>query len=158
MPPFEAFRDAESDHATLAHGLTHWTEHPQRQCRDLGRKSWNDAGYAAEELIAKLASAFICVDLNLAPETQEGNAAYIASCRMYMKHVRSHADELTGPRSLSLRSTALQRDLDIRNRVHSSSQRVGYLPSVDRIGRTPTASIAFHRHKGDVAPVAHVID
>jgi DNA-binding transcriptional LysR family regulator len=71
MPPFEAFRDAESDHATLAHGLTHWTEHPQRQCRDLGCKSWNDAGYAAEELIAKLASAFICVDLNLAPETQE---------------------------------------------------------------------------------------
>ncbi len=59
MPPFEAFRDAESDHATLAHGLTHWTEHPQRQCRDLGRKSWNDAGYAAEELIAKLARCLV---------------------------------------------------------------------------------------------------
>jgi hypothetical protein len=39
MPPFEAFRDAESDYATL-HRLTHWTEHPQRLCRDLERKSW----------------------------------------------------------------------------------------------------------------------
>ena len=28
MPPFEAFRDAESYYATLAHELTHWTRHP----------------------------------------------------------------------------------------------------------------------------------
>ena len=28
MPPFEAFRDAESYYATLAHELTHWTKHP----------------------------------------------------------------------------------------------------------------------------------
>jgi antirestriction protein ArdC len=57
MPPFEAFRDAESDYATLAHRLTHWTEHAQRLCRDLGRKRWGDAGYAAEELVAELGSA-----------------------------------------------------------------------------------------------------
>ena len=81
MPPFEAFRDAESDYATLAHRLTHSTEHPQRLCCDLGRKSWGDAGYAAEELVAELGSAFICAGLNLAPETPEENAAYLASCR-----------------------------------------------------------------------------
>ena len=39
MPPFEAFRDAESYYSTLAHEVTHWTKHPQRLDRDFGRKS-----------------------------------------------------------------------------------------------------------------------
>jgi antirestriction protein ArdC len=65
MPPFEAFRDAESYYATLAHELTHWTKHPQRLDRDFGRKSWGDEGYSREELVAELGSAFLCADLEL---------------------------------------------------------------------------------------------
>ena len=38
MPPFESFRDAESYYSTLAHEMTHWTKHPSRLARDLGRK------------------------------------------------------------------------------------------------------------------------
>jgi antirestriction protein ArdC len=40
MPPFESFRDAESYYATLAHECAHWTKHPARLARDLGRKTW----------------------------------------------------------------------------------------------------------------------
>ena len=79
MPPFEAFRDAESYYSTLAHELTHWTKHQSRLDRDLGRKSWGDAGYAAEELVAELGSAFLGADLELALEPREDNAAYIAT-------------------------------------------------------------------------------
>lgn len=79
MPPFEAFRDAESYYATLAHELTHWTKHPQRLDRDFGRKSWGDEGYSREELVAELGSAFLCADLELHQEPREDNAAYIAS-------------------------------------------------------------------------------
>lgn len=79
MPPFEAFRDAESYAATLAHELTHWTRHPARLARDLGRKQWGDAGYAMEELVAELGSAFLCADLGLTPEIRDDHAAYIAS-------------------------------------------------------------------------------
>jgi antirestriction protein ArdC len=39
MPPFEAFRDAESYYTVLAHECTHWTRHKSRLDRDLGRKS-----------------------------------------------------------------------------------------------------------------------
>jgi antirestriction protein ArdC len=60
MPPFEAFRDAESYYATLAHECTHWTRHDSRLARDLGHKRWGDAGYAMEELVAELGSAFLC--------------------------------------------------------------------------------------------------
>lgn len=79
MPPFETFRDAESYYATLAHELTHWTRHPSRLDRDFGRKRFGDEGYAREELVAELGSAFLSADLGLTPETREDHAAYIGS-------------------------------------------------------------------------------
>ena len=59
MPAFETFRDAESYAATLAHELTHWTKHDTRLARDMGRTRWGDEGYAKEELVAELGSAFL---------------------------------------------------------------------------------------------------
>ena len=77
MPPFETFRDSESHAATLAHELTHWTRHPSRLNRDLGRKRFGDEGYAFEELVAELGSAFLCADLQITPEIREDHASYI---------------------------------------------------------------------------------
>jgi antirestriction protein ArdC len=65
LPPFETFRDAESYYATLAHEITHWTRHPSRLDRDLGRKRHGDEGYAREELVAELGAAFLAADLGL---------------------------------------------------------------------------------------------
>ena len=79
MPPFETFRDAESHAATLAHELTHWTRHPARLARDFGRVRHGDEGYATEELVAELGSAFLCADLGITPEVCPDHAAYIAS-------------------------------------------------------------------------------
>jgi antirestriction protein ArdC len=78
MPPFEAFSDAESYYATLAHESTHWTKHPSRLDRQFGRKQWGDAGYAEEELVAELGAAFLCADLELALQPREDHASYIA--------------------------------------------------------------------------------
>ncbi len=79
MPPFECFRDAESFYGTLGHETTHWTRHGKRLDRDFGRKRWGDEGYAAEEIVAELGSAFLCADLDLTPEPREDHAAYIDS-------------------------------------------------------------------------------
>jgi antirestriction protein ArdC len=67
------------DAATLAHELTHWTKHDKRLARDMGRAKWGDEGYAREELVAELGSAFLCADLGITPETREDHAAYIAT-------------------------------------------------------------------------------
>lgn len=77
MPPFEAFRDAESYYATLAHECVHWTKHPARLDRDFGRQKWGDEGYAREELVAELGSAFLSADLGLTPEPRPDHADYI---------------------------------------------------------------------------------
>jgi len=86
IPLFEAFRDAESYYATLAHELTHWTKHSQRLNRDFGRKIWGDEGYSHEELVAELGSAFLCADLELHQEPREDNAAYIATWLEVLKN------------------------------------------------------------------------
>ena len=79
MPPFETFRDAESHAATLAHELTHWTKHERRLARDFGTQRNGDEGYAREELVAELGSAFLCADLGITPEVRDDHAAYITT-------------------------------------------------------------------------------
>lgn len=86
MPPIESFESAESYYATLAHESTHWTRHATRLERDFGRKTWGDEGYAREELVAELGSAFLCCDLELTPEVRDDHASYIASWLEVLKH------------------------------------------------------------------------
>lgn len=85
MPPLEAFRDAESHAATLAHEITHWTRHESRLAREFGRKRWGDEAYAMEELVAELGSAFLCADLNITPEVRDDHAAYLANWLKVLK-------------------------------------------------------------------------
>lgn len=84
-PPFIAFETAESYYATLGHETTHWTRHPSRLDRNLGRKKWGDEGHAMEELVAELGSAYLCADLGLVPDVREENAAYIANWLKVLK-------------------------------------------------------------------------
>jgi antirestriction protein ArdC len=88
MPPFESFRDAESYYATLAHETTHWTRHKSRLHRDFGRKRFGDEGYAMEELVAELGSAFLSADLDLTPDVREDHVSYIASWIKVLKNDR----------------------------------------------------------------------
>jgi antirestriction protein ArdC len=85
MPPFETFQDAESHAATLAHELTHWTKHDSRLARDMGRVKWGDEGYAKEELVAELGSAFLCADRGITPEVRPDHADYIGSWLTILK-------------------------------------------------------------------------
>jgi len=79
LPSIESFRDIESYYATLAHESIHRTKHPSRLNRDFGRTVWGDEGYAREELVAELGTAFLCADLEITPEVQEDHASYIAT-------------------------------------------------------------------------------
>ncbi len=85
MPPFESFQDAESYYSTLAHETNHWTMHKSRLDRDFGSKRWGDEGYAREELVAELGSAFLSADLGLTPEIRDDHSAYIDSWLKVLK-------------------------------------------------------------------------
>ena len=59
IPAQGQFRDAGSYYATLLHELAHWTGHPARCARELGKR-FGDNAYAMEELIAEIGAAFLC--------------------------------------------------------------------------------------------------
>jgi antirestriction protein ArdC len=79
-------QDLAAHAATLAHELTHATKHSKRLARDFGRVRYGDEGYAREELVAELGSAFLCADLNITPEVREDHAAYISSWITILKN------------------------------------------------------------------------
>lgn len=78
LPPFQSFQDPESFYTTALHELAHWTKHPSRLDRDLGRKKWGDRGYAEEELVGELAATFLAADLGLEMEPRDEHARYLA--------------------------------------------------------------------------------
>ena len=78
LPTLEQFADTLSYYGTLAHEVGHWTGHETRCKRDLkGRFGSED--YAAEELVAELAAAFLSARLGLTQEPREDHAQYLGS-------------------------------------------------------------------------------
>jgi antirestriction protein ArdC len=75
LPERELFADAGSYYATALHELVHWSGHPSRLGRELGRR-FGDAAYAMEELIAEIGSAFLCAACRLEGRLQ--HASYVA--------------------------------------------------------------------------------
>ena len=55
------------------------TDSEKRLNRDCGRKRWGDEGYAMEELVAELGSAFLCADLGIDLSNRTDHASYIDS-------------------------------------------------------------------------------
>jgi antirestriction protein ArdC len=77
MPLREAFRDRSQYWATLAHELSHSSRAEHRLNRDFGQTRFGDQGYALEELVAELASAFIGAAIGLPADHLEDHASYI---------------------------------------------------------------------------------
>lgn len=84
LPLPETFKDAEGYAATKAHELVHWTGHKSRLDRDLNNQFGND-GYAREELVAELGSAYLCAILGISNEPREDHASYLDSWIKAMK-------------------------------------------------------------------------
>jgi antirestriction protein ArdC len=76
MPALVQFRDANAYYATLLHECGHWTGAGQRLNRDL-KGRFGTSAYAAEELIAELAAAFLCAHIGIQGELR--HAGYIGS-------------------------------------------------------------------------------
>ncbi|WP_161989028.1 ArdC family protein [Sphingomonas glacialis] len=76
VPPQSAFFDAVNYYRTCLHELTHATGHSTRLARDLAN-AFGSEGYAREELVAELGSAFLCAALGIVPTVR--HADYLAS-------------------------------------------------------------------------------
>lgn len=82
LPERELFADAGAYYATALHELTHWSGHPSRLNRSLGRR-FGESAYAMEELIAEIGSAFLCASCGIDGRLQ--HASYIANWVQVLK-------------------------------------------------------------------------
>jgi antirestriction protein ArdC len=85
LPERELFADAAIYYATALHELVHWSGHPSRLDRQLGRR-FGEAAYAVEELIAEVGSAFLCAACRLEGRLQ--HASYVAEWIKVLKSDR----------------------------------------------------------------------
>ncbi len=76
VPGFGAFKSRDTFYNVAFHELGHWTGHKSRLDRDL-RNRFGDRQYAAEELVAELAAAFLCAEFGFDNDLR--HAGYIAS-------------------------------------------------------------------------------
>jgi antirestriction protein ArdC len=76
IPPAAWFAQPEDYYATALHELSHWTGHPNRLNRVLGRQHGIDA-YAYEELVAEIGAAFLCAHCGLSARLE--HASYVDS-------------------------------------------------------------------------------
>ncbi|AZO33551.1 MAG: DUF1738 domain-containing protein [Mesorhizobium sp.] len=78
LPPLNCFKTPEGYTATVGHELLHWTGAKSRLSRDLSAR-YGELGYAAEELVAEIGSAFLLAGLGLANTPHPNHARYVAS-------------------------------------------------------------------------------
>ncbi len=80
LPAMASFRSADSFYATLFHELGHATGHARRLGRPgLGNTvRYGSADYGREELVAELASAFVCASIGLDNSLVDDTASYVA--------------------------------------------------------------------------------
>ena len=76
VPPQPAFHEQINYYRTCFHELGHWTGAGHRLARDLSGRSGSKP-YAREELVAEMASAFVCATLGIVPTVR--HADYLAS-------------------------------------------------------------------------------
>ncbi len=76
VPPRRAYFDEINAYRTRLHELVHATGHASRLGRDL-TNPFGSAGYAREELIAEMGSAFLCASLGIVPTVR--HADYIGA-------------------------------------------------------------------------------
>ena len=76
VPPQPAFFEQINFYRTCFHELGHWTGHASRLARDLSGR-FGSGKYAREELVAEMASAFLCAALGIVPTVR--HADYIGS-------------------------------------------------------------------------------
>lgn len=72
VPPQEAYFEPINWYRTKLHELGHWTGHSSRLNRDFSGK-YGGHGYAFEELVAELCSAFLCAELGVVPTVRHAD-------------------------------------------------------------------------------------
>jgi len=113
IPQASDFTDTINWYRTAFHELGHWTGHKSRLDRNLTTK-FGTQDYAREELVAEMATAFVCASLGIVPSVR--HADYIGNWLQVLKE-----DAKAIVRAASLASKASDYILAFRPEQHTTA-------------------------------------
>jgi antirestriction protein ArdC len=113
IPSQTAYTDQINYYRTAFHELGHWTGHKSRLDRNLTTK-FGTVDYAREELVAEMATAFVCASLGIVPTVR--HADYIGNWLQVLKE-----DARAIVRAASLASKAYDFILGFKAEAQSST-------------------------------------
>lgn len=90
----------EAYYSTLAHELAHWTGHHSRLDR-IKTASFGTWEYAREELVAELASAFLCATLGISASPRADHAQYLNA---WIGRLKDHKREFVSAASAAAKA------------------------------------------------------
>lgn len=85
LPPRDNFKSEAMFYGTALHESAHATGNEKRLNRDVGKNDFGSEGYAKEELIAEMTSAFLAAETGI-PHDVEDHKAYIQSWAQALKN------------------------------------------------------------------------
>ena len=114
VPRPDAYFEPINWHRTALHEMGHWTGHKSRLARDQSG-AFGSALYAKEELVAEMASAFVCAALGIVPTVR--HADYLGSWLEVL-----HEDDRAIVRAASAASKAADYLLAFRSEIGADSE------------------------------------
>lgn len=87
IPAMQSFVNSEEFYSTLFHELAHSTGHQSRLQREGVTRNWGFGSheYSEEELVAEMASSFLCGIAGIGQQTLQSSAAYLAGWLKILK-------------------------------------------------------------------------
>lgn len=85
LPPRDDFKSEALFYGTALHESAHATGNEKRLNRDVGKNEFGSEGYAKEELVAEMTSAFLAAETGI-PHDMEDHKAYIQSWASALKN------------------------------------------------------------------------
>ena len=117
VPRPDAYFEPINWHRTALHEMGHWVGHKSRLARDQSG-AFGSALYAKEELVAEMASAFVCASLGIVPTVR--HADYLGSWLTVLRE-----DDRAIVRAASAASKAADYLLAFRSETDAASENAG---------------------------------
>lgn len=144
MPEMAQFKALEHYYATLLHELTHWTAHPDRCNREIGKAGFGTEPYSKEELIAELGSFMLCRELGLSrPGQDEQHQAYVAS---WLKVLKDDPREIFRAAAQAEKAMAYVMQYDLA-KVHNETLKESRKLEPKALAQEPTQERSRERHR-----------
>lgn len=143
LPPRDDFKSEAMFYGTALHESAHATGNEKRLNRDVGKHEFGSEGYAKEELVAEMTSAFLATETGI-PHDMEDHKAYIQSWASALKNDKNEifrAAKLADQAANYMHDRAREAQLEKTNEMSNELEKFAGIETEPLPGLSPEAGL-----------------